>query len=125
MEKSLVLGIDANDNGFDYIMNTMESMPNILDKQKSAIQHISQTEFTISQVIKDFNPSWESDRDPYEAFMDAMSFLHRMYFLNRLDSIMDALDGRDYILQHIDYSAGHLMILNTCTMAGCCYFTIE
>ena len=31
--------------------------------------------------------------------------------MNRLDSIMDALDGRDYILQHIDYSAGHLMIL--------------
>lgn len=110
MEKSLVLGIDANDNGFDYIMNTMESMPNILDKQKSAIQHISQTEFTISQMIKDFNPSWESDRDPYEAFMDAMSFAQDV-FLNRLDSIMDALDGRDYILQHIDYSAGHLMIL--------------
>ena len=73
-------------------------------------------------MIKDFNPSWESDRDPYEAFMDAMSFAQDV-FLNRLDSIMDALDGRDYILQHIDYSAGHLMILGT--MAGCCYFTIE
>ena len=47
----------------------------------------------VIQVIKDFNPSWESDRDPYEAFMDAMSFAQDV-FLNRLDSIMDALDGK-------------------------------
>lgn len=110
MEKSLILGIDASDNGFDPTMHALDEMPNIPDAQKTTLQHVSKIEFTISQVIKDFNPSWESERDPYEAFMDAVAFAQDI-FLNRLDSIIDALDGRDYIQNHIDYSADHIMIL--------------
>lgn len=110
IEKSLVLGIDASDNGFDPVADVMESMPNIPDEQKHDIIAQSNVPFTITQVIRDFNPTWESDRNPDEAFRDAVSFA-RDVFLNRLDSVIDAMDSRDYIQQHIDYSSGHVMFL--------------
>ena len=110
IEKSLVLGIDASDNGFDPAADAMTAMPNITDDQKHEIVSEANIPFTITQVIKDFNPTWESDRNPDEAFMDAMSFAKDV-FLNRLDSVIDSMDSRDYILQHIDYSAGHVMFL--------------
>lgn len=110
MEKSLILGIDAEDNGFNPIKNALESMPNIPSDQQKELIAQGNTSFTITQMIKDFNPTWESDRDPDEAFMDAMSFAKDI-FLNRLDSIIDALDGKDYILSHISFSAEHVMIL--------------
>ena len=110
MEKSLILGIDAADNGFNPIKNALESMPNIpVDQQRELIAQ-GNIPFTLTQMIKDFNPTWESDRDPDEAFMDAVSFAKDI-FLNRLDSIIDALDAKDYILNHIDFSAEHVMIL--------------
>lgn len=111
LETSLILGIDAADNGFDPLADALTSYPNMTEEQKSSLIHVSKNAFTISELIKDMNPSWESDRDPYEAFMEAVDFAKEI-LLNRLDSIMDALDGRDYILQHIDYSADHLMILD-------------
>lgn len=111
LESSLILGIDASDNGYDPVADAITYMPNITDEQKTVLITESKISYTVSALIKDFNPTWESDRDPYEAFMDAVSFAKDI-LLNRLDSIIDALDGRDYILQHIDYSAGHLMILD-------------
>ena len=110
MEKSLILGIDAADNGFNPIKNALESMPNIPSDQQRELIAQGNIPFTLTQIIKDFNPTWESDRDMDEAFMDAMSFAKDI-FLNRLDSIIDALDGKDYILNHIDFSAEHIMIL--------------
>jgi uncharacterized UPF0160 family protein len=111
LETSLILGIDASDNGFDPMADEMSRMENLRDDQRSTLIHAAKTSYTVSALIKDFNPSWESDQDPDEAFNDAVSFAKDI-LLNRLDSIMDALDGRDYILQHIDYSADHLMILD-------------
>ena len=110
MEKSLILGIDAADNGFNPIKNALESMPNIPSDQQGELIGQGNISFTLTQMIKDFNPTWESDRDPDEAFMDALSFAKDV-FLNRLDSIIDALDAKDYILNHIDFSAEHIMIL--------------
>ena len=110
IEKSLILGIDAADNGFNPIKNALESMPNVTDDQERELIAQGNTAFTVTQMIKDFNPTWESDRDPDEAFMDAVSFAKDI-FLNRLDSIIDALDGRDFVLNHIDFSADHVMIL--------------
>lgn len=111
LETSLILGIDAADNGFDPLADVLKTYPNLSEEQKTSLINVSKTSYTISALIKDFNPSWESDRDSYEAFMDAVAFAKDI-LLNRLDSIMDALDGRDYILQHIDFSADHLMILD-------------
>lgn len=111
IEKSLILGIDASDNGFDPVADCMSEMTDITDDEKHEIVSQSKIPFTISEVIGDFNPTWESDRNPDDAFLDAMDFA-RDIFLNRLDSIIDACDSRNYILQNIDYSGDHLMILD-------------
>lgn len=110
LETSLILGIDASDNGYDPLVEELKNINRITDEEKSRLIHVAKCSYTISALIKDFNPSWESDQDPDEAFNDAVAFAKDI-LLNRLVSIMDALDARDYILQHIDYSAQHMMIL--------------
>ena len=111
LDTSLIQGIDAEDNGYDPVGAELERLPNLQADLRNEISYASRTSFTISQVIKDFNPPWNSDIDPYDAFLDAVSFAKDV-LLNRLDSIISSLDGRDYILWAIDYSANHLMILD-------------
>ncbi|MBR2669448.1 MAG: MYG1 family protein [Solobacterium sp.] len=111
LDTSLIQGIDAEDNGYDPVGAELERLPNLQADLRNEISYASRTSFTISQVIKDFNPPWNSDIDPYDAFLDAVSFAKDV-LLNRLDSIISSLDGRDYILRAIDYSANHLMILD-------------
>ncbi len=111
VENTLILGIDASDNGFDPVADALNLVPNLQTETRKEIISASKIGYTVSALIKDFNPTWESDRDPYEAFMDAVSFAKDILY-NRFDSIIDALDGREYILQNIEYSANHLMILD-------------
>ncbi len=111
LDTSLIQGIDAEDNGYDPVGAELERIPNLQADLRNEIAYASRTSFTISQVIKDFNPPWNSDIDPYDAFLDAVSFAKDV-LLNRLDSIISSLDGRDYILRAIDYSANHIMILD-------------
>lgn len=110
VEVSLIYGIDATDNGFDMVEDALTQLPYMPIEQKKMIVSSSKHQYTVSDMIKDFNPSWESDRDPNEAFMDAVAFAKDI-ILNRFDSIIDGLDGRDYILQNIAYSYDHIMIL--------------
>ena len=93
LETSLILGIDAEDNGFDPVAAAAAKI------------------FSVSKLIKDFNPPWNSDMDQNDAFDDAVSFA-RDILINRIDSIISSLDGRDYVLRAIDYSADHIMILD-------------
>ncbi len=111
LESSLILGIDAADNGYNPIMSTLDQIPNISEDDRKELLYESNIAFTISSVIKDFNPAWNSDYSYYEAFMDAVSFAKDILF-NRLDSIISSLDGRDYVLRCIDYSANHIMIMD-------------
>lgn len=111
LESSLILGIDAADNGFNPLSAELSGMPNITDEQKKEIISHAGYGFTVSQMIKDFNPTWNSDYDYYEAFMDAVSFAKDL-LLNRLDSIISSLDARDYVLRCIAYSANHVMIMD-------------
>ena len=111
LDTSLIQGIDAEDNGYDPVGAELEKIPNLQTDLRNEIAYASRTGFTISQVIKDFNPPWNSDIDPYDAFLDAVSFAKDV-LLNRLDSIISSLDGRDYVLRAIDYSANHIMILD-------------
>ncbi len=110
-ENSVILGIDAEDNGFNPVADALSAMPGIRDEQKQEILFQARTGFTVSQVIKDFNPTWNSDLNHYDAFMDAVSYAKDI-ILNRLDSIISSLDGRDYVLRCIDYSANHIMIMD-------------
>ena len=111
LDTSLILGIDAEDNGYDPVNAELDRIPNLQPDLRNEIVYASRNSFTISQVIKDFNPPWNSDIDPYDAFLDAVSFAKDV-LLNRLDSIISSLDGRDYVLRAIDYSANHIMILD-------------
>lgn len=110
LDASLIQGIDAEDNAYNAVKDVLSYMPHIQDEQKQTILSAARTSFTISMVIKDFNPPWNSDMNSYDAFMDAVSYAKDV-LINRIDSIISSLDGRDYILSKIDYSAGHILIL--------------
>lgn len=111
LETSLILGIDAEDNGFNPVQDELSLYPNIPDDQKKRIISQARTSYSVSQVIKDFNPPWNSNEDYYDAFLDAVDFAKDI-LLNRIDSIISGLDGRDYVLSCIDYSAGHIMVMD-------------
>ena len=111
LESSLILGIDAEDNAYNPAAAALEAIVNVPEDLKKNVVNAARTSFTVSQVIKDFNPSWNSQTDPYDAFMDAVSFA-RDILLNRIDNIISSLDGRDYVLRCIDYSADHIMIMD-------------
>ena len=111
LESSLILGIDAEDNGYNPVSGIMQEMPYIQDAHKAEIVAAAHTGFTVSQMVKDYNPPWNSDMDYYEAFMDAVAAAKDIV-INRIDSIISSMEGRDYILRAIDYSANHLLILD-------------
>ncbi len=110
IETSLILGIDAADNGFDPV-NAALAETDLSDALKADIAAQARTGFSVSQVIKDFNPPWNSSMDPYDAFMDAVSFAKDI-LLNRIDSVISSLDGRDFVLQCIFYSGEHIMVMD-------------
>jgi len=111
LETSLILGIDAEDNGMSPVSVPVSQLVNVSEDLKKEIMMQARTSFTVTQMIKDFNPTWNSDMSYYDAFMDAVSFAKDI-LLNRIDSIISSLDGRDYVLQCIDYSANHIMIMD-------------
>lgn len=111
LETSLVLGIDAEDNGVDPLRSALQTLPAVSAQQQEEVLRQSYIGFTVSKVIRDFNPPWNSSRDNQEAFEDAVSFAQDI-LLNRIDSIISGLDARDYIQQRISYSSGHVMILD-------------
>lgn len=111
LETSLILGIDAEDNGFDPVASELSRVSNLTEEQKAMIVSASKISFSVSKLIKDFNPPWNSDMDQNDAFNDAVSFA-RDILINRIDSIISSLDGRDFVLRAIDYSANHIMILD-------------
>ncbi|HCK88076.1 MAG TPA: hypothetical protein DHW39_04605 [Erysipelotrichaceae bacterium] len=111
LESSLILGIDAEDNAFNPAGKALEAIVNVPEEQKKYVLSAARTSFTVSQVIKDFNPTWNSTTEPQDAFLDAVSFA-RDILLNRIDSIISSLDGRDYVLRCIDYSSAHIMIMD-------------
>lgn len=111
LEKSLIIGIDAADNGTNPLAVSLNHMPNIPDDQKKELIYNAAYGFTVTQMIKDFNPPWNSTYNVNDAFNDAVSFA-RDILLNRLDSIISQLDARDYVNSCISFSAKHIMIMD-------------
>ncbi len=111
VERTLILGIDAKDNEFNPVMESLAGIPNLSAPVKEEILQAARNSLTITDIIKDFNPTWNSDMDPYDCFMDAVSFA-RDILLNRIYSVMSSLDARDFVQRAIDYSAGHLLIMD-------------
>ncbi len=110
LERTLILGIDAKDNEFNPVNAVFEGIPNLNEPQREEILRAARNSMTVTDIIKDFNPTWNSDLDPYECFLDAVSFAKDI-LLNRIYSIMSSIDARDFVLRAIDYSANHIMIM--------------
>ena len=111
VENSLVIGIDAEDNEVNPTLLSLEKVPNLNEELKQEIARAARTSITVTQIIKDFNPTWNSNMDPYECFMDAVSFAKDI-LLNRIYSAISSLDARDFVMRAIDYSASHILIMD-------------
>ena len=110
MESSLILGIDAADNGVNPVQEALREI-DLSEDEKKELVFQSNTAYTLSDMIRDFNPPWNSTMDYMDAFNDAVSF-SREIFLNRLDSILSALDGADYVRSCISFSSEHILFLD-------------
>lgn len=111
IEHSLIIGIDAKDNEYNPLADALDQIPNITDEQRKMVLKEARGGMTITDMIKDFNPTWNSDLDPYECFMDAVGFAKDI-LLNRIDSVISSLDSRDFVMRAIDFSANHIMLMD-------------
>lgn len=110
LEKTLIIGIDAADNRVSPLALALNHCPSLTEEEKKMLVYEGSYGFTITQMIKDFNPTWNSDFSVNDAFRDAVSFA-RDILLNRLDSIISQLDAKDYVRDCIAYSSHHIMIM--------------
>lgn len=111
VDRSLVQGIDVCDNEFNPVEAQLMEIPNLTPDQRREVLKSAHHSLTITDIVKDFNPPWNSDLDVYESFMDAVSFAKDI-LLNRIDSVLSSLEARDTVQRAIDYSANHLLILD-------------
>ena len=93
IDRMLIQGIDATDNG---------TMPRV--------DYVTQT-MTISAIISSFNPNWDSDADPDEAFIKAVALAEQV-FDNCLERAKGLVKADFIVEQAIEKSEGHIMILD-------------
>lgn len=92
VDKSLIQGIDASDNG---------TMP----KVDYPAQPMS-----VSNLISQFNPKWDTEEDSDEAFMKAVAFAENV-FDNTLANANAQAKAKDIIEKAIENSKDHIMML--------------
>ena len=92
VDKMLIRGIDAIDNG-------------ITTNSKFEVSSMN-----ISQAISDFNPTWDEDKNPDEAFKDACEFA-RQILINTLRRAISVMKAKGYVEEAIERSSNHIMIL--------------
>ena len=93
IDRDLIQGIDAGDNG---------AMP----KTDYPAQAMS-----FSAVISGFNPNWDSNEDPDEAFAKAVE-LAEVVFDNTLASTIAKAKAEQIVEEAIEKAEEHIMVLN-------------
>ena len=93
IDRDLIQGIDAGDNG---------AMP----KADYPAQAMS-----FSAVISGFNPNWDSNEDPDEAFAKAVE-LAEVVFDNTLASTIAKAKAEQIVEEAIEKAEEHIMVLN-------------
>ena len=93
IDRGLIQGIDAGDNG---------ALPK-LDYPAQAM--------SFSAVISGFNPNWDSNEDPDEAFAKAVAFAE-VVFDNTLESATSKAKAKQIVDEAIEKSEGHVMVLD-------------
>lgn len=93
IDRDLVQGVDAIDNGAmprtDYVAQAM----------------------TFSKIIASFNPTWDSNEDPDEAFIKAVEFAG-IVFENTLANAVSTAKAPSFVYEAIEKSSNHIMILD-------------
>ena len=92
IDRELVQSIDAIDCG---------AMPKTIYPTKP---------FTVSTIIGNFNPPWNSSKDANRAFMEACDFA-RTIFINVLSHALGKAESKDIVERAIQDSQNHIMVL--------------
>ena len=66
--------------------------------------------FTVSTVIGNFNPNWNSSKNENTAFLEACDFA-RIIFKNALQEALSKVAGKDIVEKAIEDSHNHIMVL--------------
>lgn len=93
IDRDLIQGIDAGDNG-------------VMPKADYPAQAMS-----FSAVISGFNPNWDSNEDPDEAFAKAVE-LAEVVFDNTLASTIAKAKAEQIVEEAIEKAEEHIMVLN-------------
>lgn len=92
IDHELIQSIDATDCG---------AMPKMVYPAKP---------FTVSTIIGNFNPTWDSDKDVDQAFLEACSFA-KTVLNNALMHALAKAESKDIVDRAIDESTNHIMVL--------------
>ena len=93
IDKELMEPVDANDNGV---------MP---------MAEYAARELSFSKVIATFNPAWDSDEDPDEAFLKAVALAERVFEMQLKDAMAKA-KGQKIVEDAIEKAEDHIMVLD-------------
>lgn len=103
IDHELIQSVDATDCG---------AMPKMVYPAKP---------FTVSTIIGNFNPTWDSDKDVDEAFLEACSFA-KTVFNNALMHALAKAESKDIVDRAIDESTNHIMVLPVYVPWHDCFF---
>lgn len=93
IDRDLIQGVDATDNG---------AMPTA-DYPAQVMQ--------FSQMISCFNPQWDSNEDPDDAFLKAVAFAE-IVFDNTFAFAVSKAKAQNIVDEAIEKSEGHIMVLD-------------
>ena len=93
IDRTLIQGIDATDNG---------AMPRV--------DYPTQT-MTISAIVSGFNPNWDSNDDPDSCFMKAFALAEQV-FDNCLERAKGLVKADEIVEEAIGKSEGNIMVLD-------------
>ena len=93
IDRELIQGIDAGDNG-------------TLPKLEYPVQAMN-----ISAIISEFNPNWDCEEDTDEAFIKAVEFAE-VVFDNTLSSVIAKAKAQKIVEEAIETAEEHIMVLD-------------
>ena len=93
IDRDLIQGIDAGDNG-------------VMPKADYPAQAMN-----ISSIISEFNPNWDCEEDTDEAFIKAVEFAE-VVFDNTLSSVIAKAKAQKIVEEAIETAEGHIMVLD-------------
>lgn len=98
IDRDLIQGVDATDNGAISVPKT--------ESNGHVVRNMS-----FSSIISSFNPTWDSEEDPDEAFIKAVKFAE-IVFENTLKNATAKAKAQEIVDEAIEKSQDHIMVLD-------------